>query len=710
MADLSMQQGQISANTQQNIWNTIGSTIASLPREVQQAQYYETLQSRQQQALEREEKARNREAAFTAGGEQFLRDDGSTDYDAWEQDVLALSDGTFPLTVRHPDDYAHRLPDQASIGQLRADIKDADHKDLIATNEDRKRVIDQRLNLSTEFARLAEGAMGFTDANEQLEFWQKGTGEGSKLSALAQMLDRELGGTTVSDNLSSMASVDRNTFFGFDLQDETTGVMRPPNSGDAYPFLTNVITEGMGNRERLAYQAQTNEAIKSLIDSGGSPRWAWSALNPQQQEVATNALANVLIRTGGEIIDDQADLDRQWARINEDTGGYLDANPGIYDALDRKGLLTFPTVEDVEANADLFEPGEAHTPQNLFNMGLRNSGVDSPLYNVDAVGHEVLAWGTGQGYPGMDRIVHGSPAWGSITRAYALDGGDPRYYGEYLDMLQERSLETGGTGGTRGSRNGDGIQITDAAVIGATRALGDEHRAYHGSLPTVGGVVSDDILANNTSPALEYMNEDGQWINAGNDQAVLTITNLDGTTSSRTVYSSRNPILGMAEVPQDDLDNVVRSESEYKSDQKFMYEKAMASVGAPTPPMMHALGEAFMDEISQKNEAGEVLGYHKDLMDIWPKRDGEFISFSEIQDTSPVEAEDLFIEFADQYGIDLLEDLYPEIRGDYTLEHFPRLMKSMLGLKFPGTTRGLELFSLVPRSQQTSSYPIASIR
>lgn len=169
-------------------------------------------------------------------------------------------------------------------------------------------------------------------------------------------------------------------------------------------------------------------------------------------------------------------------------------------------------------------------------------------------------------------------------------------------------------------------------------------------------------------------------------------------------------MLGMEGVDSDVLGNVVRSESEYKSDQKFTYEKAMASVGAPTPPMMNAIGEAFMDEISQKNEAGEVLGYHKDLMDIWPKRDGEFISFSEIQDTSPVEAEDLFIEFADQYGIDLLEDLYPEIRGDYTLEHFPRLMKSMLGLKFPGTTRGLELFSLVPRPQQTLSYPIASIR
>lgn len=683
MADLAMQQGQVKANMQQNIWNTIGSTIMDLPRNIQQAKYYETLQHRQQQALEKEQKARNRELAFTAGSEQFVQPDGRVDYDAWEQDLLNIDSFEGP---RREDSYVNHLTGEGSRATLLTDLRGAARNEIAEQFQDMGRVNQARTGFSKEMAIVANDLMDSGIKEEKRwASWQERTGPESDLMKRARILDRLTGGTQYSEGLTTLSSVPYDTFYG--MEPDSEGPLgrppRLPKDGDSWAYLYNSANEAARRAGELGFKTQVDQETERAFKLGVPLNQPFRSMSFEQQDRAATSLVNLMVTASGTGITSQADIDRAFEKINNSMNGYLDSNPEVYEVLDNKGLLTFPTLDDVEVHKESFAAGEERTPRNLYAINLRNSGINNPLFNVDAVEHPVLEWGAGISYPGVDRIQAGSDAWGHLTRAYGNATGNMGPYTDYLLAEREAAMSRSSRTGS-GSGSGTG-PVTKTQERAATQSFVEGARAIDQQYPHQWQIMSDEDIANT---GLEYMDDEGNWQNSGQTEAQWRNPE---TGENVTLYSPRHAAYLLDLDDPEILGYKTISSSNYYWDVGYEHEKALAGLGAPPPQYMGEIRDTFMSELKREDR-----GYVEGISDVWPKYEqsdlndnlkisGEPIPFKVLQDGShgrppdPDTVQRLFADFSERYGMNILDNLHPGMSDDFTLEYFRRYIDSTIG-------------------------------
>ena len=688
MADLALQSGQAKAQTQQQLWNTVGSTIMDLPRSVQQASYYDTLAQRQAQALAKEQEEENQERAYSVGSTFYRGPNGKVNWSAWTYD---LDNPPQPGSAEFadPNSYWSSVSPDGGLGKLRAKVGSEARVDRAIEYEEIARGKTMRSEFSAEFADAAMEVQAFDGTpDQQYEFFGNTFGPNSYLMKRAGNLDRFLETTEFTDRLTGFSSTPRATFFGQDPEIVAGEKFGPVKQADSWTFLNDAIQIGMTRSQQNAMEARIDKETTEAILKGIPLDQPFPTFSPIQKAAAGTAIANLMNDLSGSgpeklLIRSQEDIDALLKTINNGMNGYLDESPGLYDALAEKGLLYWPTDEDVKANASMFEGKEEHTPENLYALNLRNSGIDAAVNDVTSKHHGMLVWAAGD--QGLQRALSGSipfnsTEWGAMSKSYCDIEGECEAWDSYLAFVRrDANIEIGGDGsGTvTPTQRRNAFTNYNQAVTDIDAGLQHDWQVMD---------VADLTDTSRWSAQLEYMGDDGEW-KPGVAEAIWT----HPVTQERiTVLSPRHETF-LYDVADPEMEGrAVMSTSQYKRSVQLEAEKAQASVGAPPPTMTNEVRDIWLERMNSKNEKGETLGYIKEQEDIWPvypknennddlKRSGTFWTFSDILEKTPEKAERLFADYLTRFGMDILEFRHPGAVDDFTYEYYTPLMESFLG-------------------------------
>jgi hypothetical protein len=689
MADLALQSGQAKAQTQQQLWNTVGSTIMNLPSSVQQASYYDTMAQRQEHALAEDRAEKNRTKIYNVARDQFTLEDGSVDWDSLLGDVgtaqgqenrteiREMGPGHQEGPPRREDSWAFLVENDEDYQNLRDDVSRGQYEDrnIRATEYLQSSQMADKFAIDlTDALAGIQGGPG--TAQEKWEALQRLADPNSELMIGAQILDSYREMTVYGDRLRQLASTPWEEFIGRSGETEPYEV-RP---GDEWSFLEGKIMEGMDASERTGRVAAAAERIEIMAGLGADFRRPFRSMPKGYQAMAVGSLAGLidLPRVGS-----QVDLDREWDAIDESLGGWLTQNPEARAVVEEKGLLHWPTEEDVKANSGLFSGKEAHTQENLFKLRLKDSGIESALLNKEAVSHEMLVWATGFGIlnPDITPPSYGSDEWVRIAERWGQETGD---YTEF-----EKSREVTGAETRGGPISSGGVTPTQERT--ASNNFFDGYSELENLESSGASIYTTEEMMR---MGLAHMGKDGVWVDRRPDGTPLAdnvevkVEDDEGNETTEKFYNSRglttNPYLRSATEEQRRQGGHLFAMSDVKAQQQKgdLLDRYMSGIGAPSARMNDVLHLAWEDRVIGSGSGEDHVP--PELPSNWPKvRDDEgnetdvFESYDSVKQRDPAVLERLFAQWASEFGIDELAKFYPSARMfDYSF--YPKLVDRLL--------------------------------